>query len=481
MKKNVVFIGTRSWYPYMVPAILSLIDHTPVDMIYLVIEDDDFPYELPCNYTVINVSGQKFFLPGSVNYDNYFTYICLLRVAFAEILPDDVEQVLSLDDDLIITDDISPMWDVDLKGKWLAAVPETLTWGVDTECYYNCGVVMYNLKQMRKDKIADKLIDYLNTVEVNFSDQVAINYFLSTNQDKAVKYPVRFNEFCNSGQTDNPTIVHYCGYTDWMHNNKMPRYEYLREYQEKFYTSDIKVKWETIMAKKNKGFRYMIHACPKRMWYVNDFLVPAMKDQGIKEKDIYIWNDDKGMGNLKSFVASMKYVKDNCPADDSIWHIQDDVLLASYFKAVTEKISIVAYGFCNSAWNRDHMYHTGEVPLNHSWTSFQAVCIPNRVAAQFYDWFQKETAPGHFRLMPWTKSGKCDDTIFKIFLDEKHPVETVFNVRPNVVEHIDYIIGGSTLSDRDKDGIRCATYWDEWDRTKEFKKQIEEYKKDVSK
>ncbi len=29
--------------------------------------------------------------------------------------------------------------------------------------------------------------------------------------------------------------------------------------------------------------RYMIHACPPRMWYVEEFFIPSMKAQGIRD------------------------------------------------------------------------------------------------------------------------------------------------------------------------------------------------------
>ena len=52
--------------------------------------------------------------------------------------------------------------------------------------------------------------------------------------------------------------------------------------------------------------RYMIHAAPPRMWYVEDFLIPSMTAQGIQDEEITIWNDEKMEGNLPSFLASMR-------------------------------------------------------------------------------------------------------------------------------------------------------------------------------
>lgn len=465
MKKNVVFIGTRSWYRHIVPAVLSLIEHTQVDMIYLLIEDDVFPYDLPCKYKVVNVSEQNIFPKGSINYNNYFTYVCLLRVALTKLLPD-VDQVLSLDDDIIVADDISPMWDVDLTGKWLAAVPETYKWGMETDCYYNCGVVMYNLKQMRQDGIDDKLIEYLNTVEVTFSDQVAINWFLKDNQHKAVRYDVRYNEFCNSGSTKNPAIIHYCGYNDWMTNKDMPRVEFLETYQQKF----CEMYGEKPM--KKNGIRYMIHACPKRMWYVEEFLLPEMISQGIEKESIIVWNDTEGWGNLKSFVKSMEYCRDNLPKNESVWHIQDDVILSPNFHAYTERHDELSYGFCNKAWDADTYNYPGVTTARHSWHSFQCVCIPNRLASDFTAWFAWNTRPGCFRLLPWTKDGVHDDVNFRLFLSEEHPDALCVNVRPNLVDHIDFLIGGTTLYKAEH--YHRSMYWEHDNLIDDLQKKIKE-------
>ncbi len=36
----------------------------------------------------------------------------------------------------------------------------------------------------------------------------------------------------------------------------------------------------------------LIHACPKRMWYVEGFLLPELERQGADE--VEVWNDTEG-------------------------------------------------------------------------------------------------------------------------------------------------------------------------------------------
>ena len=68
--------------------------------------------------------------------------------------------------------------------------------------------------------------------------------------------------------------------------------------------------------------KYMIHACPQRMWYVEEFLVPSMRDQDIRPDEIEIRCDTEGKGNLLSCMESFR---DCGERPGGTWHLQDDV------------------------------------------------------------------------------------------------------------------------------------------------------------
>jgi hypothetical protein len=208
------------------------------------------------------------------------------------------------------------------------------------------------------------------------------------------------------------------------------------------------------------------------MWYVEEFLIPSMTAQGILEEEILVWNDGHGWGNLKAFVESMRFVSECFPIDESIWHLQDDVLIASNFYEVTKRINVLAYGFCNERFDFENYGHCGETTASDSWHSFQCVCIPNHYAREFYEWFVYLTE-NTFRLMPWTKAGKMDDTNFRLFTGEKHPNDPCLNVRPNLVEHVDTLIGGSMLVDNaTRNYLPTAMYFDEPELVEDLKRRL---------
>lgn len=223
---NVVYCVTENYIEKIKPSIKSLREHNQDVNVYVVTETDvvDIP-----DVTVIDIRGQKYFPENSINYHNKFTYIGLLKVCYQSLLP--LDKVIHIDADMIITDSLQPMWDINLDGKWYALCKERQTFYKPFgEKYYNAGIMVINLKQLREDGIQDKMVEYLNTVEQPWCEQDAFNKF-GIEQNKIVEMDIRFNENNHVGYTDNPAIVHYCAVGDWWTNKSMYRWEYLDKYK----------------------------------------------------------------------------------------------------------------------------------------------------------------------------------------------------------------------------------------------------------
>lgn len=226
---NIVYAVTRNAYEWLVPSIKSLVEHNPKVRIFVLAEDDEIPFTLPVNVEVINVSGQGYFPETGVNYKNRFTYINLLKVCYALYLP--VKKVIHLDADTIVCDDLTEFWETNVTGKWFAACEETKgIYRPFGEKYYNMGIALINLEQMRKDGIIPHMVGYLNTVRQPWADQDAWNKY-GLEQSKIVPIDCRWNECFATGYTENPAIVHYCSIKDWFTNKTMFRVEYIEKYR----------------------------------------------------------------------------------------------------------------------------------------------------------------------------------------------------------------------------------------------------------
>ena len=219
----VVYTATRSFYKYLRTALFSLLRYNRPSMVYLLIEDDAFPYEVDAPHKVINVSGIRI---HGANADTTFSYMALLRPMLADIVPED--KVLYIDVDTVVCEDLTPLWETDMTGKYWGAVRESQEWyNPFGHSYYNNGVSLYNLKQMREDGLVAKLVKELEEVKYRFPDQDVMNKFCVP--DKVVRLPVKYNESYACGFTQRPAIVHFAGIPNWYGNPYILRHEYLDE------------------------------------------------------------------------------------------------------------------------------------------------------------------------------------------------------------------------------------------------------------
>ena len=100
-----IYSGSRNLYPHMATAAKSLIANSSVDRVYFLIEDAEYPIEVPGIVETIDVSGQRFFPPYGPNMKTQFTYMALMRVCYAKLLPE-AERILQLDVDTVVVDRI---------------------------------------------------------------------------------------------------------------------------------------------------------------------------------------------------------------------------------------------------------------------------------------------------------------------------------------------------------------------------------------
>ena len=228
---NIVYAMTHHVYEWILPSIRSLAETNPDAKVFILCEDDKLPFDLPMPAEIINVTGQQWFPATGVNYNNYFKYINLLKVRYPSILP--VNKVIHLDIDTIICDSLQGLWDTNLAGYWFGAVRENLAgyrpFGPD---YYNMGVAVINLEQMRRDGIEPVMERYLNEVRQPYADQDAWNIY-GIASENIVPVNVRYNESKVTGYTNNPAIVHYCGIRDWFTNRTMYRVEFINKYRDR--------------------------------------------------------------------------------------------------------------------------------------------------------------------------------------------------------------------------------------------------------
>ena len=183
-------------------------------------------------------------------------------------------------------------------------------------------------------------------------------------------------------------------------------------------------------AKEEKaGPHYMIHACPKRMWYVKGFLVPSMLKQGIKKEQITIYIDDEHKGNLRACAEAFMSVPDD---DRGTWHLQDDVLICRAFKERTERYdSGFRAGFISIRY--DKTTNVGVVPMRSMPWSFPCIRIPNKIARDCGKWIVEQLI-GNPVYHEYTKGGNGDDWAFKLYAQTYLSDRAMHNITPSLVD-----------------------------------------------
>ena len=223
--------------------------------------------------------------------------------------------------------------------------------------------------------------------------------------------------------------------------------------------------------------KYMIHSCNKRLWYVKKYLIPSMLEQGIKLEDIILWNDFFSVGNQQSWYNSCKYIKLCEPLNKGMWHLTDDVIISHNFYPRTKRVPNnlnIRCGFVTHKFNPRNKPFTGVQPLSKCWRSFPCIYIPNQYAAEFVDWYDKVVIQEK-QFQKEYEGGNDDDTLFLACLGQLHPAIRTINLAPCLVDHIDYLIGGSVLFDR-KNEIHRACYLSDADKilVNELAKKLQE-------
>ena len=180
--------------------------HSNVEKIYFLIEDNEFPYEIPPEIECINISNQTYFPADGPNFKNVLTYMVLIRAAYTKIFPD-LDRILSIDIDTVVNENISDLWDLDLTNYYIAAVEEAQLTKAEGS-YFNMGVAMMNLQKIRADKKDDEIINALNTYWYRYKEQDCFNEFF---RGHALILPSDYNCCFQANPPKHEKITHFAG------------------------------------------------------------------------------------------------------------------------------------------------------------------------------------------------------------------------------------------------------------------------------
>ena len=273
---NIAYMVDNNYVPYMITSMHSAIKNKNKESVY------NF-YIIAENFSSENIEKIKKIKENNVNIEiiparqktldySHLGRFASFKIAMQKIfIPDylgDVDKVLYLDADTLIQKDLNKIYSTNMGGAYIGATKDGLMYqfpehiteiGLDwRKFYFNSGVMLLNLKDMRKDAIIEKSITYFNTHYEVFGDQDILNVVVN---DKVIPISYRYN--CNSTffeekdaeflsnfynekvyQTsrenyDNAVILHFAGHKPWTewytHSYLKPLwFEYYKEASSKY-------------------------------------------------------------------------------------------------------------------------------------------------------------------------------------------------------------------------------------------------------
>lgn len=124
--------------------------------------------------------------PNEMAYCSPYT---LLRL-FADLVPEMPDKLLYLDVDLLFNQDITLLYQTDIEGYEYAAARDHYGKYLLNPNYINAGVLLLNLKEIKKTQLLCKARELIKTKKLMFADQSAI--YRATTKKKML--PQKFND-----------------------------------------------------------------------------------------------------------------------------------------------------------------------------------------------------------------------------------------------------------------------------------------------
>ncbi len=159
----------------------------------------------------------------TLHLDFFFSPAIYYRLCLADFLPDNVDSVLFLDPDIIITSPLELIAELrflptdDLycyavdHGYSLSQQPWLVKFHQSWDSYFNAGVIYFNVKLMRNQKVSEAMMKFAKEYlpELKYLDQDILNIIF---YGKWKPLPYSYNAYDIKHKLDQlPKVIHYTG------------------------------------------------------------------------------------------------------------------------------------------------------------------------------------------------------------------------------------------------------------------------------
>ena len=252
----VFFAVDNGYIPFLGVALKSLIDNTSeknkyaIKVLYTSVTEENKKrikkYEKEnISIEFVDLNKQLEEIKGKLYTRNYFSNTTYYRLFIPELYPE-YDKAVYIDSDTICLADIADLYNVDIGDNLIAAVPDGAVQAVDVfkdyvervvgvsdyNNYFNAGVIVMNLEELRKYKFQEKFIYLLEKIRFEVAqDQDYLNR-LCKGRVKIIGY--EWNRMPIMGKRDGEIkLIHYnLGSKPWYFDDVLYQ-EYYWKYAEK--------------------------------------------------------------------------------------------------------------------------------------------------------------------------------------------------------------------------------------------------------
>ena len=257
LKEIPIFFAVDDGYiPFLAVSMQSLIDNSSeenkyvIKVLYTNVSEENKlkikKYEKEnISIEFVDVNGQLEAVQGKLYTRNYFSNTTYFRLFIPELYPQ-YDKALYLDSDTAILADVADLYNEDMGDNLIAGVPdgavqtievfqhyvEKVVGVVDYNNYFNAGIILMNLEELRKYKFQEKFLYLLEKVKFEVAqDQDYLNRLC---KGRVKLLDASWNKMPVMGKDDKDAkIIHYnLGCKPWYFDD-VPYQEYFWKYAEK--------------------------------------------------------------------------------------------------------------------------------------------------------------------------------------------------------------------------------------------------------
>lgn len=175
-------------------------------------------YEHGAQFTILEIKTSKL---ENAKISHHVSLATYYRLLLADTIPADIEKILFLDCDMLITGPVNELYETDIENYDIVAVEEAFDndhkslIGMDfNKTYFNAGVMLVNLKNWRLKNYTKVFIDYLKLKgdKIVFWDQDVLNVSIETRLMVEKTWNLRGGDHKNVLDRNNgANILHFTG------------------------------------------------------------------------------------------------------------------------------------------------------------------------------------------------------------------------------------------------------------------------------